>query len=272
MLDIKKVFIDTRFKTADSLSDCDFFIELPRSLNIQENTICYITDVVIPVSWSTVDTRNNKFYIYADIPGVPVYKIIVMPVKNYTGPDFAAALASAINTAFHPVLAFSVLYDSNDNIITLNHLPTVEAGISVYLVSDADLISGKYWSSPLPKESLKSMNSIMRLGAYSYKLQQAFPYTSVLDLHTIRNIYLTSSSLCSYNIVSNFGNDVIIKKIPVKSSYGQMLYDSGESGYDFLDVSKRALNRIDVKLLDSFGNVLDLRGNYWSFSLVFQSN
>ena len=76
MLDIKKVYIDTRFKTADSLSDCDFFIELPRSLNIQENTICYITDVVIPVSWSKVDTRNNKFYIYADIPGVAVYHII----------------------------------------------------------------------------------------------------------------------------------------------------------------------------------------------------
>ena len=61
MLDIKKVYIDTLFKSADSLSDCEFCIELPRSLNIQENTICYIIDVVIPVSWSTVDTRNNKF-------------------------------------------------------------------------------------------------------------------------------------------------------------------------------------------------------------------
>ena len=110
----------------------------------------------------------------------------------------------------------------------------------------------------------------MRIGKYSYRLQPDFPYTAILGLHTIRNVYTTSSSLCSYNIVSKFSNDVIIKKIPVKSSYGQMLYDSGESGYDYLDVSKRTLSRIDFKLLDSFGNVLDLRGNYWSFSLVFQ--
>ena len=115
------------------------------------------------------------------------------------------------------------------------------------------------------------MNSILRIGVYSHKLKYNNPYTAVLDLHTIRNVYLTSSSLCSYNIISNFGNDVIIKKISVKARYGQMLYDGGEPGYDYLDVSKRALSRIDFKLLDSFGNVLDLRGNHWSFSLVFQT-
>jgi hypothetical protein len=49
-----------------------------------------------------------------------------------------------------------------------------------------------------------------------------------------------------------------------------MLFDTAEAGYDFLDVSKRALNRLDFKLQDSFGNVVDLRNNHWSFSLVFQ--
>ena len=60
MLDIKKVYIDTRFKTEDSISHSDFLIELPRSLNVPDNTICYITDVVNPVSWSTIDARNNN--------------------------------------------------------------------------------------------------------------------------------------------------------------------------------------------------------------------
>ena len=264
--------IDTRFKTADSHSDSDFFVELPRSLNIPENTICYITDVVIPVSWSTVDARNNKLYMFVDFAGGRVYKIIEMPAKNYSGPDFAAALAAAINAAFYPdpILRFDVLYDSNDNMISIKQLIYVPVGMNVYLASDADLLSGKYWSSPLAKESLHSTNNIMRLGTSSYMLRDNIPYTACLDLHTIRNVYLTSSSLASYNIVSKFGNDVIIKKIAVKATYGQMLYDSGEPGYDYLDVSKRALNRIDLKLLDSFGNVLDLTGNHWSFSLVFQ--
>ena len=270
MLDIKKVYIDTRFKTEDSISDCDFVIELPRSLNIQENTICYITDVVIPVSWNTVDSRNNKFYVYADLgDNVHRYRILELPVQNYTGPEFAAAFSTAINAAFLHMLAFTVLYNNSESTLTVNYVRPMYT-VSVVFVSDRDLMAGTYWSSAIPKESLKSMNSIMRMGKNSYMLQPEFPYIAVLDLHTIRNVYMTSSSLCNYNIVSNFSNDVIIKKIPVKSSYGQMLYDSSESGYDYLDVSKRSLSRIDFKLLDSFGNVLDLRGNYWSFSLVFQ--
>ena len=270
MLDIKKVYIDTRFKTEDSISHSDFFIELPRSLNVPDNTICYITDIVIPVSWHTVDARNNKLYIRNHIIGALRYYIVEIPIKNYTGPDFAAALKLALNAVWYPdpILIFDVKYDSKDTTIKITRLP---GGMGLYLVSDNDLLSGKYWSSPLAKGTLNSMNSILRVGSYSYKLQEAFPYIAVLDLHTIRNVYLTSWSLCIYNIISNFGNDVIIKKIAVKSGYGQMLYDSGEPGYDYLDVSKRALSRIDFKLLDSFGNVLDLRGNHWSFSLVFQT-
>jgi hypothetical protein len=64
---------------------------------------------------------------------------------------------------------------------------------------------------------------------------------------------------------------VLINK-QVKANYGQMLFDGAEAGFDYLDVSRRALQRIDFKLQDSFGNVLDLRGNHWSFSLVFQTH
>ena len=103
------------------------------------------------------------------------------------------------------------------------------------------------------------MNGILRLGKFTYLLQEAFPYIAYIDLHTTRNIYITSSSLASYNIVSNFGNDVIIKKIAVKANFSQMLFDSADAGYDFMDVSKRSLNRIDFKLMDSYGNIIDLR-------------
>ena len=35
MLDCKKIYIDARFKTADSKSDSDFFVELPNTVNIK---------------------------------------------------------------------------------------------------------------------------------------------------------------------------------------------------------------------------------------------
>ena len=268
MLDIKKVYIDTRYKTDDSISHSDFFIELPRTLNVPENTICYITDVVIPVSWSTVDIRNNKLYIYLDWNTHKIYKEITIPVMNYSGIDFAAAVQLGINNAMNATIFFGVTYALGDNMLTFtqrNHFEVI-----VYIVSSTDLQVGKYWSNVIAKENICSMNGILRIGKSSYRLSETTPYKSYIDLFTTRNLYITSSCLASYNIISNFSNDVIIKKVAVKAGYSQMLFDSADAGYDFLDVSKRSLSRIDFKLQDSYGNNIDLRNNHWSFSLVFQ--
>ena len=62
MLDCKTIYIDTRFKTADSRSDSDFTIVLPNTINIPEDTIAYINDIVLPVSCTTIDERINKLY------------------------------------------------------------------------------------------------------------------------------------------------------------------------------------------------------------------
>ena len=272
MLDIKKVYIDTRFKTPDSKSDSDFFIELPRSLNVPEDTICYVTDIVIPVSWLTIDTRNNTLYLYFMYHnGTTGGHSITLPSKNYNGVSLAAALKTAlntINTIYFDGMIFDVVY-TTDNEIVISQTNHFEA--YVYLVSSADLQSGKYWNSVVSKDNIQSMNGILRIGSKSYKLGQTTPYISHIDLLTIRNLYITSSTLASYNTVSNFDNDVIIKKIPVRAGPGQMLFDSADAGYDFLDVSRRALSRIDFRLQDSYGNIVNLRNNHWSFSLVFQS-
>ena len=279
MLDIKKVYIDTRFKTPDSKSDSDFFIELPRSLNVPEDTICYLTDIVIPVSWTTINSNNNKLYLYLNYTDDVMVELeprrflsITLPSKNYNGVSFAEALKTALNamnTIYDDKLVFDVTYNPNDNEITIGQLNHPEC--LVHLLSSADLQVGKFWSSPVSKANIHSMNGILRIGSESYKLSAAAPYVSHIDLHTIRNLYITSSTLASYNIVSNFDTDVIIKKIPVRAQPGQMLFDSADAGYDFLDVSKRALSRIDFRLQDSYGNIVNLRNNHWSFSLVFQS-
>jgi hypothetical protein len=95
------------------------------------------------------------------------------------------------------------------------------------------------------------------------------PLETSLDLHTTRNLYLTSSTLCAYNSISNFGNDTIIKKIPIKAGYNEMLYHDSGSGFDTLDVTPRTLRYIDFKLVNAYFDTVDLRGNHWSFSIIF---
>ena len=52
------------------------------------------------------------------------------------------------------------------------------------------------------------------------------PYSAYADLHTARNLCLTSSTSANYNTISDFGDDVIINKIPVKAHYSPMLFDN----------------------------------------------
>ena len=49
-------------ETSDSKSDSDFTIELPRTVNIPDDTVAYINDLVLPVSWTTIYERNNDLY------------------------------------------------------------------------------------------------------------------------------------------------------------------------------------------------------------------
>ena len=45
-LDIKKVYVDSRFKTANSKSDSDFYIELPRTFNVPDGVVAHTDDLL----------------------------------------------------------------------------------------------------------------------------------------------------------------------------------------------------------------------------------
>ena len=51
MYKIKKVYIDSRFKTNDSVINSGFQIELKEAHDLPDNTVCYIDDISIPHTW-----------------------------------------------------------------------------------------------------------------------------------------------------------------------------------------------------------------------------
>ncbi len=70
-------------------------------------------------------------------------------------------------------------------------------------------------------------------------------------------------------MISNFGCDCIVKKIRVRYNYNDMLFDGSEDGYDYIDISRKTLKSFIFKLQDSFGHIMNLKGNRFSVSLVF---
>ena len=95
-LPVKKIYVDSRMKTKDSVSDSDFKFELSQSLTLPRNT-CFIDDITIPHSWYNIDTTNNKLYMYANHGTDSTFDIIGITPGNYSGPTLVAELNNQFN-------------------------------------------------------------------------------------------------------------------------------------------------------------------------------
>ena len=63
-LPVKKIYVDTKNKTSDSVSNSQFKWELPETISLPHNCIFYIDDITIPYSWYTINANlNDRLFI-----------------------------------------------------------------------------------------------------------------------------------------------------------------------------------------------------------------
>ena len=94
-LPIKKNYIDTRYKTPDSISSTNFKINLPQSLTFPDNSVFYIDDVSIPNAWYVIEQGiNDKLFINVLSNNTVINKFYTIKIDsgNYTSIDFADEL------------------------------------------------------------------------------------------------------------------------------------------------------------------------------------
>ena len=62
MLPIKKLYIDSKARTADSKSTSEFAVDLVESLTMPEGAKFQVCDVLIPHTWYLIDEHNRNLY------------------------------------------------------------------------------------------------------------------------------------------------------------------------------------------------------------------
>ena len=94
-LPIKKIYISSNFKTPDSQSDSYFKFQLTRSINLPKNTTFYIENFTCSHARYSVETGlNDSLCIRVNATD----HIRPLPPGNYTGPTFATALQTVLNS------------------------------------------------------------------------------------------------------------------------------------------------------------------------------
>ena len=274
MLPIKKIYIDSQYRTLNSISSSNFEIDLKESFSFPDNTVYYIDDVTIPHSWYVVEKDvNDRLYFYTldTTTNIEVYSIVTLDYGNYSGDDLKEEinikLNAEINIADNPNI-YAVTYSFKTNAITIDsRYSNIQFNIFTTKQLKLTGIHEKY-NNLYNINSINDINEI--LGNYSYKLI-IFPnnYTSQsLNLQSINNIYL-SSNLGNYNSIGPRLESSIIKKIPVTSNKNSFIFDQVLTANDYGDCSKQSIRLLHFTLNDSNGNNLILHGSNVSFSIIF---
>ena len=84
-------------------------------------------------------------------------------------------------------------------------------------------------------------------------------------------IYIHSPSLGNYNSIGVRGENTIIKKVPVSSSFGYLIIDSAVAPHVKIAVSRQLIKTMGLSFRNVHGYIIDLHGAHVSLSLVFQT-
>jgi hypothetical protein len=270
MLPVKKIYCDTYYKRKDSKSTSNFKIDLPQTLKLPDNCVFYVDDVSIPNVFRTVETDiNDKLYFRLQLAngGSINDYIITLDSKIYTGTQFATEIQLKI-TAITSGAATLVTYDTPTNMISVS-----VANLDINFFTNEELIDPVYnigWSGTAYSSSISSGNELIsNMSLPSPVGNTAIPAKYHIMLTPIRNIYMRSPNLSSFNTIAPDGSASVIKKIPVNSAPGQMILSNITSSIDYLSCSRATWKTLEIQLTNVKGEEIRLHGLDWSFSIVF---
>ena len=167
-LPVKKIYIDSRYRTLDSTSSSSFKFPLARNLYFPKNTVFYLEDVCIPHTWLTIEAGiNDRFYIRYRTSGlnglIPSDGGTTYPYPNLSGwVDKFVTLAPGVYTckglATQLQFQLSALTSLSTILITISSEPTtntikitpIVAGVMFFIPTDFDLSTklNGYWNLP----------------------------------------------------------------------------------------------------------------------------
>ena len=183
-LSIRKIYVDSRFKTSDSYSDAQFKFELKESVQLPDKCVVFIDDVVIPHSWYNVEENSKYLYVrrYQDLSNTTTDHIIALEVQNHTFDSLKNALQASLDAAFGSNV-FTVTKNDRSGIITV----TIEAQSDCKIFTDAELQGNIIWyGASYDSSNLMSANEV--LGVLTPQIGVSVK-TSLVDLRRYHNVY-----------------------------------------------------------------------------------
>ena len=144
MLPIKKIYVDSRYKSSDSASHADFSIDLPQTFLMPQDTGFYIDDVCIPHSWYTIETGVNNFIV---VKWAAQQIAVELEQGLYTGLDLNGHIVAKMNANSTFSNKFTSDWSAKESTIGI----TVVSGSTFGIPSNSEITDAKYKTNNVNK-------------------------------------------------------------------------------------------------------------------------
>ncbi len=278
-LEVRRIYVDSRFRLPTSRSTSDFDYELPETLDLPADVVAYVTEFTCVNSWDTLDVNNNKLYLRERIGATYQPRIVEVPQGTYDSDTLQAALQTALNTGALPGLTYTVARSTSTvgtgGAAPFRYYTVTSSGGEFALYSKVDmtlLVNRATWlqqgGPDYDVEDLRSIEEVLRFPsdsiAYSTSKRSHF-----IDLRSRHSLYLHSQTFGSTSGIGPNGTRSIIMKCPVHASYGNLvIYEHPAMPQDYLEVNTRTLRRMSFRLADAYNHTIDLNGGHMSFTIL----
>jgi hypothetical protein len=260
------VSVDTTFrpqylytKSSDFIYACPEYIKNVTSLKI--------SSIEIPNSWYVFsDTAlNNKFYITLGTTTTT----ITITEGNYSAPDIADAVLVAQDsngTTISVPNSISILVDlySGKTTISGTAIFSLDFGVTGLLLQQT---AG--WSLGFRKQLYEGATSYTSEGEYGSSFDNYF-FVDVDDYHSNFLTDAVVSVTQGLNGTPFYLGNTIMAKIPITTNSNTIVFNNGS---DMLFKTREyfgpvKLERLRIRLLNKFGNVIDMNNN--DYSIAFE--
>lgn len=265
MTSVRRIYIDSRLRTSGS--DSDFTYDLPRSIEVPDQTIAYVDSVLVPNVWTTLHENNNRLYVSETVGSASTEHTYFLQEGNYTGQALAGLLAATLNgNKTLPTDYFCTYNDNTGKLTITNNTPD-------FVIQTREALLGSPWNggAPLTLGGMRDCNDVIgnvagATGVVAGVLQMG----GFVDLIPYKNLFLCSSTFGNLGqVLGPVGQGDIIRRVAVTAPFGNLIYDAHSTSADYIDCSLTQISQMRWRLTDEKGRTVSLKNHGISFSICF---
>ena len=196
MLKFKKVCIDSSYKVNGSSSD--FTIDLPETVQLEDNMLCQIHEVSIPNSWYSIQKGiNDRIFVRVEHTGTGPWLTRAMvaltegdcSVSDLAG-HFQVILINYLNDAEFPPQRSDMFVVSHSNFLNKIRILENYNDIEFQIIPDSDILTHPEWFPDTSVHILNSINKVLQnYNVAIYDFNTSY-YSGFVDFQRVKSLYL----------------------------------------------------------------------------------